>query len=326
MNESNSYPQWLGLLKWSLSQTDPSGGGSDFTEMSLENREFLEAVMKDLVKDEPGELQKILSMFQEMIGRGFVEDDNDKVLDMLESTQEIIDQIDMANVFIKFGGAISLLRILQSDVIEDASKCASSVICGELAQNNPSAQLELLNHGLLDQLAVMCIQTSISNKLCSKTLFGISCIVRGSKEGEKRFFEDLAGGALLKRVLSRHDDACGKKVMFLANALLMSEFSSPHRLTRLASSILPDVFCYLDSEDVDMREVFLRLVDTIAVSPEGLKQLFASFSSLQSTLTGKLLTLVNDDDHVERQLIENILQKLDKVGKNDDRVHSQPLA
>lgn len=69
--------------------------------MTKENREFLDAVMKDLVKDEPGDLQRILKEFQEIIERGISDDDGNHILDLLQDTQDIVDQIDMANVFIK---------------------------------------------------------------------------------------------------------------------------------------------------------------------------------------------------------------------------------
>lgn len=175
----NSYPHWLGLLKWSLAQTDPDGGASNFTKMTEENRAFLDAVMKDMVKDEPGDLQKILKIFQEMFDRELVGDDNSKVLNLLEDTQLIIDQIDMANIFCKFGGVVVLKNILNNNILSDDCKCSASVICGELAQNNPTAQTEMLKSGLLDQLAVVCASPETSSKLCAKSLYGISCLIRG---------------------------------------------------------------------------------------------------------------------------------------------------
>jgi hypothetical protein len=236
-----------------LAQTDPDGSGSDFAEMTRENRDFLDAVMKDIVKDEPGDLQKILEMFQEMFERGLVSDDNSRVLNLLEDAQLIVDQIDMANVFLKFGGSAVLKNILSSKLLLDDCKCAASIICGELAQNNPTAQAEMLKCGLLDQLAVVCATPDTTSKLCAKSLYGISCIIRGSEDGEMRFCETIAGPTLLKKLMTRGDALCSKRVMFLANALMMSDYSTPHRVSNILSGIIPAMYPYLDSPDIDVR-------------------------------------------------------------------------
>lgn len=311
----NSYPHWLGLLKWSLAQTDPDGS-SDFTEMTEENRNFLDAVMKDMVKDEPGDLQKILKTFQDMFDRGLVCDDNSQVLNLLEDAQLIIDQIDMANVFCKFGGAAVLKNILNSNILLDDCKCTASVICGELSQNNPTAQIEMLKSGLLDQLAVICAGHETSSKLCAKSLYGISCIIRGSEEGEARFCETIFGPALLKRVIKRQDAMCSKKVMFLANALMMSDFSTPHRVSNILSGIVPDIFSFLSCPDIDVRETYLRLLLTSLSSSAGVDVLLSEhivLSELKNTLVEKSLSLTEEENIYEKNQIEEILVMIDKV-------------
>jgi hypothetical protein len=307
---SNSYPHWLGLLKWSLAQTDPDGGSSDFTEMTEENRKFLDAVMKDMVKDEPGDLQKILKTFQDMFDHGLVGDDNGQILHLLEDVQLIIDQIDMANVFCKFGGAAVLKNILNSAILLDDCKCSASVICGELAQNNPTAQTEMLKSGLLDQLAVVCASPETSSKLCTKSLYGISCIIRGSVDGESRFCETLHGPVLLKRLVKRQEATCSKRVMFLANALMMSDFSTAQRVSDILSAIVPDIFSYMDSPDIVVRETFLRLLSTSVSSAAGVHILLPELSSLQNALETKLLSLTEADDEYERSQVEEILVKI----------------
>jgi hypothetical protein len=308
-DSGNSYPHWLGLLKWSLSQTDPVGAPSDFSAMTAENRAFLDAVMKDLVKDEPGELQKILKVFQEMFERGVVREDDEHILELLQDAQLIVDQIDMANVFLKFGGAVVLKNILNSDVLSDACKCTASVICGELAQNNPVAQIEMLKFGLLDQLAVLCASPTTSTKLCTKSLYGISCIVRGSRDGEERFCSNLSGPSLLQRLLQRQDDMCSKRVMFLSNALVLSDFTSPIRIQSVLSGIVPDIFRYLDSSDIDTRETCLALLLSSASSAAGKSVLSPSLLTLQSSLDEKLSNLTDEDDY-EKRIVRDIIHKL----------------
>lgn len=327
-DSGTSYPHWLGLLKWSLAQTDPGGSSSEFTAMTQENRDFLDAVMKDLVKDEPGDLQKILKQFQDMFDRGLVSDDNSQVLNLLEDAQLIVDQIDMANVFCKFGGAVVLKNILSSDILLEDCKCAASVICGELAQNNPTAQAEMLKFGLVDQLAVVCASPETSNRLCSKSLYGISCIIRGSIEGECRFCEELAGPLLLKRLMQRQDAMCSKRVMFLANALMMSDSSTSHRISTILSSIVPDIFFYLNNSDIDVRETYIRLLSTSVSSAAGLDTLSPFISGLVDDLTTKLLSLTKDtdEDMHEKGQIEKILEKIrNKDERKQDNCTSSHL-
>lgn len=316
-----SYPHWLGLLKWSLSQTDPEGNKSDFTAMTRENREFLDAVMKDIVKDEPGDLRKILTMFQEIFERGVVSDDNDKIVGLLEDAQLIVDQIDMANVFLKFGGAVVLKNILSSEALSDGCKCSASVICGELAQNNPTAQVEMLKSGLLDQLAVVCASATTSSKLSAKSLYGISCIVRGSEEGESRFCETLCGPSLLQRVSQRQDDQCSKRVMFLGNALIMSDFSTSDRVRTILSAIIPNTFLYLNSSDVDIRETLLRLLSTSVSTAVGLDVLLSLLPSLQEALTAQLDSHSVEGDVCGREQMKQILFKISKRDEMEEGGH-----
>mmetsp|Transcript_9758 Transcript_9758/g.16197 ORF Transcript_9758/g.16197 Transcript_9758/m.16197 type:complete len:343 (+) Transcript_9758:110-1138(+) len=313
MSESgNMYPHWLGLLKWSLSQTDSDGRPSDFSAMTKENRDFLDAVMKDIVKDEPGDLQKILIEFQELFERGVVADDSSRISDLLQDAQLIVDQIDMANVFLKFGGAAVLKNILCSEVLSESCKCSAAIICGEVSQNNPVAQVEMLKYGLLDQLAVVCALPSTSDKLCNKSLYGISCIVRGHKDGEDRFFESLSGPSLLTRILRRQDELTSKRVMFLSSALLMSNFASPSRSSSICSVVVPATFVYLDSPDIDTRETCHRLLLTVMSSAVGMTMLSPLLPNLKASLEAKITSLVGEEDVHERDIVEEILLKISR--------------
>ena len=312
-NSGDLYPHWLGLLKWSLAQTDPEGSGSDFTEMSQENKEFLEAVMKDLVKDEPGDLQKILIMFQEIIDRGIVIDDNSHILDLLEDAQLIVDQIDMANVFIKFGGAAVLKNILSSNVLLDDCKCTAAVICGELSQNNPTAQAEMISSGLLDQLAVVAASPSTAPRLCAKSTYGISCIIRGSRDGEQRFCEIISGPTLLRRLMERQDTQCAKRVMFLANALIMSDYSTAERTSKVLLEVAQQALPYINCSDLDVRETAFRLLSTSLSTRAGVEIVEPFLRETQETLEIRQKTLTengDEDSAYEIKQIEEILQKM----------------
>ena len=61
------YGNWLGLLKWSLKQGQQGDGTidrDDVTPMNEEDKAFLEAEMKECVKDEPTRMQEIIKRFK----------------------------------------------------------------------------------------------------------------------------------------------------------------------------------------------------------------------------------------------------------------------
>jgi hypothetical protein len=316
---NNSYPHWLGLLKWSLAQTDPEGNSSNYTEMSQENRDFLEAVMKEFVKDEPGDLQKILIKFQEMIDRGIVADDDSHILDLLKDAQLMVDQIDMANVFMKFGGAAVLKTILNTDFLSDDCRCTASVICGELSQNNPTAQVDMINNGLLDQLSILAASPDSSPRLCVKSTYGISCIIRGSREGENRFCNVLSGPTLLRRLMNRQDTQCAKRVMFLANALIMSDYATSERVGTVLAEVFPHCLPYLNCADLDVRETYLRLLKTSFLSRTGVDSVSPLLESVKEVLEARLKVLFEGDEDAEYEK-EQIEEVLLRISHRDDVV------
>jgi len=73
------------------------------------------------------------------------EDRNDRTEILLEELLYIIEQIDMAQVFVKFGGVKSL--ILTAKEIENVStsnRAAAIAVIGSLAQNNITVQVRPL--------------------------------------------------------------------------------------------------------------------------------------------------------------------------------------
>ena len=59
MSADGDGPDWLGLLKWSLAQTDGSDD-SDARPMVDEDVQFLTNVMESLVADEPKRMREMM--------------------------------------------------------------------------------------------------------------------------------------------------------------------------------------------------------------------------------------------------------------------------
>ena len=107
-----SVPNWLGLLKWSLNQ----GDGTVPTEshpMNESDKAFLEKVMKECVQDEPARMQEIMTKLVKSLEAGTASEDSEEIESLLEELKYIVDQIDMAEVFNKFGGVECLLRLME---------------------------------------------------------------------------------------------------------------------------------------------------------------------------------------------------------------------
>jgi hypothetical protein len=262
-----SYPHWLGLLKWSLGHSDGTSE-SEFKEMSVEDKQWLEKVMQEMVRDEPKRMSEILKLFSEMIERGVKSSDEEEIEQMLEEVHDIIDQIDMADIFIRFGGIKALLAFLRASELSENTKKLVCVVFGELAQNNPPVQEAYITHGVLDELC-MTAATHASPAVSAKALFAVSCTIRGYAMGENRFCTDLAGPMLLLRLLEKNELLLSRRVFFLATALLSSDFASPTRNAEISARLVPVAINNLFVEDVEARDNALHFLCAAAMSREG---------------------------------------------------------
>ena len=279
-----SYPHWLGLLKWSLGHSDGTSE-SKFKEMSGEDKEWLEKVMAEMVRDEPKRLSEILKIFSEILDRGVTDTDESDIEGMLEEVQGIIDQIDMADIFVRFGGIKALLGFLHSPNLSDALKKLVCVIFGDLAQNNPPVQEAFLRHGVLDDLCVLAI-THPHPEVCGKVMYAISCSIRGYPPGETRFCCELSGPVLLVRLLGRCETICTRRVYFLATALLMSDSCPSQRIASIAESLLPFALSSLYDVDMETRDNALHFVSAVSFHRAGrvvLKQLGRTVTTTATT-------------------------------------------
>ena len=165
---SNNAPNWLGLLQWSLKYQDGTTP-TEHSPLTEEKRIFLENVMKEMVRDEPERLYLITNNIIGYIAKSNLASDNLQLMqllqdhhhsadldidiqDNLEECEDIIHQIDMANVFInKYQGLQYLLCILENKsndiniLIPNNYSIRTLVasIIGTLAQNNEDALLRM---------------------------------------------------------------------------------------------------------------------------------------------------------------------------------------
>ena len=69
--------------------------------MGDEDRRWLEAVMRDNVKDEPARLNQIMADIAGMLDARTCSENEDQIVFMLEELRDITEQIDMAQIFVR---------------------------------------------------------------------------------------------------------------------------------------------------------------------------------------------------------------------------------
>ena len=94
-------PNWLGLLQWSLAQSDGTSSSTQVQRMGDADRQWLEAVMRDNVKDEPAAMNRIMSDIVSNLDANTCSDNEDRIEMMLEELRDIVEQIDMAQIFVR---------------------------------------------------------------------------------------------------------------------------------------------------------------------------------------------------------------------------------
>ena len=93
-----SAPNWLGLLRWTVSHTDGTHE-SQFASMSEEDKLWLEKVMKEVVRDDPTRMNEIMISLKDYIAApSNYEADAERMENELDELRDIAEQIDMALV------------------------------------------------------------------------------------------------------------------------------------------------------------------------------------------------------------------------------------
>lgn len=247
--------------------------------MSEEDKKFLERVMKEAIKDEPARMREIMQEIMTMLDSGSCLSQQEHIEDMLEELRDMTEQIDMAALFVKFGGVQCLMGIIESPecLSVDIRSLAAGAI-GTLSQNNLEVQDVIYNQGTVDKLSLLCLSVE-SVQLSAKLLFAISCIVRNHAAAEAHFVLTYSARVFSRALTPVSSSAAeapaaqpvlARRAVFLANALLTSDSSNDGPLRELlVEALVPAVLPFLQCWDVDLREGTLRLLISLASTRPG---------------------------------------------------------
>jgi hypothetical protein len=111
--------------------------------------------MKEGVKDEAARMKVIMGDILILLDNEkengnqlkIDSDTEDALMDELEELRDIVEQIDMAGVFAKFGGATCLLSLLKTASLPISLRAMAASIIGTLAQNNIVVQEAMHKQG-----------------------------------------------------------------------------------------------------------------------------------------------------------------------------------
>jgi hsp70-interacting protein len=314
-------PNWLGLLKWSLAYSD--GTNETSNHASKEDMEWLANAMADLVQDQPKRIKEILNelvkfMENPTIDNDSIVDSNDTdknkektidVIELLEEVRDIIDQVDMAQIFVKYGGIKCLMYFITTEIITLSVRSLAAVILAEISQNNLNVQEEANKINIIPELCTQCLQANNFN-FAAKLLFAISSIVRNNSEAEI-IFRDSQMAPIFTKGIESGDIPFMRRTLFFINYFVSN--SSKIR-TQLDDCLIPNIYSLIYVDDVDIREETLKLLlilsttqvewkNKITIHKEEFQQAINMRSSLND--------INSEQDNFEKGLIQEIFTAID---------------
>ncbi|CAJ1949337.1 unnamed protein product [Sphenostylis stenocarpa] len=294
-------PNWDGLLKWSIANSD---GTRPTRNLSEEDRKWFMEAMQAQTIDVVKRMKEITLVMQTpeqvLKDQGITPAD---IEDMLDELQEHVESIDMANDLHSIGGLVPLLGYLKNSHANIRAKAADVVTT--IVQNNPRSQQLVMEANGFEPL-VSNFSSDPDVTVRTKALGAISSLIRHNKPGITAF--RLANGyAALKDALTSENVRFQRKALNLIHYLLHENNSDCNIVNELG---FPRMFMHLaSSEDADVREAALRSLLEVARNSketeedsEKMKQLLQERINSISLMSAEDLGVVRE----ERQLVDSL--------------------
>ncbi|XP_075234395.1 hsp70-binding protein 1 [Lycorma delicatula] len=201
-----------GLLKFLLETTKNEDGthDSEFSPMDEERKEFLMNVFESMSVNIAEKLTESLKVISQAVNITQQDDPSD-CENALEVLTDLVDEVDVANDFMKIGGLQACKPCLYSP--HNGIRWRAAQLVGECAQNNPLFQHNAVQLTFLDDL-IKLVDTDTDERVRVKALYAISTIMRGNEKAIN-FFHDIDACHTLMRALQSDSDRLKIKVAFL---------------------------------------------------------------------------------------------------------------
>uniref|UniRef100_A0A6M2DQP4 Putative armadillo/beta-catenin-like repeat-containing protein n=1 Tax=Xenopsylla cheopis TaxID=163159 RepID=A0A6M2DQP4_XENCH len=279
-------PQNLqGLMRFAIEANtlgEDTTCNNNLQPMDAERRAFLEKTLKSLTIDVIEVLQTCIHTLHELCdSQDLTEHNEKKCKDALETIQDYVDNLDTANDFFKIGG-FKILPICLSSSWPSIRSHGCELI-GDLAQNNPYCQENLLKCNVLEELFKLLLDEEL---VAVKAMYAISCMIRNydpalehllTKGGFNNIVQVIGSkctndklrtkGAFLLRALCLQDSRVRSELVkldtveYLSSALSVANESREHIMSALLS-----IICSLESNNTNQEHINLDAIGEEAIS------------------------------------------------------------
>lgn len=241
---------------------------------------------------------------------------------LLEELEEIIEDIDFAQIFVNFGGTKCLLQTAketESSGISESNRANCLGIIGTLAQNNITVQDILLKDGVIPVLmnfresasgvsssSASSVSSSGngSDKVWSKALYALGGIVKNHPVAEVMFLQHYAANAFSNLDNNHISNAVKRRCVYLALFLVGQDVT---RVSSLIQYFIPALFEFVkDPNDPDLREGSLQLLANLARTESGKKMIGENIDRVIEERNKTLVADEDYDDTREKELIDNL--------------------
>lgn len=320
-SDADERGNWLALLKWSLKNSnDGTNPDTNPASVSEEDRAFLENAMKQ-VQNTPERLRVIMEELIAMLNStspsssaDALANRNDVTEALLDELEEIIEDIDFAQIFVKFGGTKCLIQTAkesEGNGLTESNRAKCVGVIGTIAQNNLEVQDILLKDGLIPVLMSFREDRNASSssgvsshKVWSKALYALGSIVKNHAAAEVLFIQHYAASAFRDLTDEKFSNDIKRRCVYLALFLVSQDIS---RVPSLITYFIPALYDFVkDPNDTDLREGSLQLLEKFSRIKQGKQMISGSIERVFEERSQNLVFDEEYDDRHEKELIASI--------------------
>jgi len=240
---------WPGLLAWSTKYHDGTKP-SEFTQLSDEDRKFLEAAMEEAF----GQIEDPNQVMKEAINQIKSEERTpESITTALEIIDRCCDDPDCARNVEKLGGIQTILDLLQTH--DGSIRHRALEILALLLSNNPSMQEFAFKRGALDILMKLVKNAPEGSEDKMKSLRTLVSLLRQAAEQEEDFIRRRGGLSLLISCLQPKElSKTREKAASFLQSLAIDGRLQPDDCKLIARALAPLIRTIAD-EHVQYREI-----------------------------------------------------------------------
>ena len=221
------------VLKMSI-QTQGAEGTSDPKPMSEDTKEWLSGALSSVAKlstDIANEMKEHLANISLLLESTPDPKTRQEINEIMEEISQLVDDLDLAQDFVKMGGHTVLLKCLQYEQLMKGS-CE---ILATITQNNPMVQKIILQANLIPTYLSLLSDQSLEEAIKKKVLYALSCLCRGHQPAVAAFREEKGIYKLIP-FIDNLDSLLSTKAVFFIKSLISDDSSLKQQI--LTSGLL----------------------------------------------------------------------------------------